>query len=416
MARVFTITAPSSTMALDAQGRGELAFTIANASGRVLRGRARVVPQDPAPIAWFTLVGEPERDFPAGGVQQFTVQVAVPAAAKEGNYTFRLDAFSVQNPEEDYTQGVTVAFVVAKREVGKRFPWWIVAVAAGVLVIGGIVLWLALSTKKVAVPDVTKQSLDQATKTLTGQQLTVGQVTDNTGAVATSGTIATQSPAAGAQVSVHSAVNLVVEKSGGGPPPAPTPAILAVGVDNGLYTRLHPISPWVAVPNSRAVIGVTQLNNGTFLGVGADTLLYTRATLTSPWQQVPASGAVIRVIQISDGRMLGVGTDHFLYTRATLTSPWQQVPGSGSVLDVTQLSDGTIVGIGMGHDLWTRPTLTSNWVNIPGSASVIAITQLQDGTILGVGTDNLLYTRATLISSWVQVPSSGTVIAVAAMK
>jgi hypothetical protein len=414
MARVFTITAPSSTITLDAQGRGEIAFTVANASGRALRGRVSVVPQGSAQIAWLKLAGESERDFPVGNVQQFTVQVAVPAGAMEGNYAFRLDAFSVQNPDEDYTQGATVAFAVAKREPSRPFPWWIVAVAACVLVIGGGLLWWVLSSKKVAVPDVTKQSLDQAIGTLTSQQLKVGQITDETGAVATSGTVVSQSPAAGTQVSVNSTVNLVVKKSGAGT----NPTILAVGVDHQLYTRLKIRSPWVAVPNSGSVIGVTQLNDGTFLGVGTDNLLYTRATLTSPWQQVPGSGSVIRAIQMSNGTIVGVGTDHRVYTRATLTSTWQPiVPDTGGrIFDIAQLSDGTFLGIGLGNDLWTLATLTGSWVNIPSSGAVIAIAVLQDGTILGVGTNNQLYTRSTTISSWIQVPNSGTVIAVAAMK
>jgi len=410
MARVFTITTPSSTIPLDAKGRGEMAFTVANASGRTLRGRVSVVPQGAAQSAGLTLSGEPERDFPVGGVQQFTVQVTVPPATKEGSYTFRLDACSVQNPDEDYTQGPTVSFAVAKHEERGHFPWWIVIAAAAVLVVGGV-LWWILSTKKVAVPDVTKQSLSQATTTLTGQQLKVGTVTDETGAAATSGTVSSQSPAAGTQVAANSAVNLVVKS-------ATTPTILAVGVDHQLYTRMKIKSPWVGIPTSCCVIGVAQLKDGTFLGVGTDNLLYTRATLTSTWQQVPGSGAVIRAIQMSNGTILGVGTDHRLYTRATLTSAWQQiVPDTGGrVYDVAQFSDGTFLGIGLGYDLFTLATLTGYWVNIPSSGSVIAITVMPDGTILGVGTNNWLFTRSTTISTWVQVPNSGTVIAVAAIK
>lgn len=413
MARVFTITAASSTIALNAQGRAEVAFTVANASGRALRGRATVIPQDPTQKGWLTLAGEPERDLPPAGVQQFTVQVAVPPGAKEGNYTFRLDAFSVQNPDEDYTQGATVAFAVAKHEERKHFPWWIVAVAAGVVVIGGVVLWLVLGGKKVAVPDVTKQSVQQATTTLTAQQLKVGQVTDSTGAAATSGTVVSQSPAAATQVAVNSSVNLVVGK------PGATPTIVAVGVDHGLYTRVKTRSPWVAVPNSCCAIAVTQMQDGTILCVGTDNQLYTHTTLAGAGQLVPNSAAVIRVIQMSNGTILGVGTNHILYTRATLTSTWQQVmPDNGGRLnDVAQLSDGTFLGVGMDNSLYTLATLTgSAWVNIPSSGTVIAITVMPDGTILGVGTNNQLYTRSTQISSWVQVPNSGTVIAVAAMK
>jgi hypothetical protein len=44
MAQIFTITAASASMRLDAKGHGEIPFTVSNVSGRALRGRAKVVP------------------------------------------------------------------------------------------------------------------------------------------------------------------------------------------------------------------------------------------------------------------------------------------------------------------------------------------------------------------------------------
>jgi hypothetical protein len=49
-------------------------------------------------------------------------------------YTFRLDAANVANPDDDYTQGPVVTFQVTPVAV-KSFPWWIVAVIGGVLLI-----------------------------------------------------------------------------------------------------------------------------------------------------------------------------------------------------------------------------------------------------------------------------------------
>lgn len=358
MANVFSITAASNTVPLDARGQGEIAFTVSNTSGRHLRGRAKVVAKDPAQKGWLTVAGEPEQDFAAGGSGQVRVRVAVPPGSPAGTFAFRLDTLSVQNPDEDYTQGPWVTFKAAGQEKPKAFPWWLVAVAA-LLVLGGVGLWLILRSKS-APTTPSSQTPSNSTK----------------------------------------------------------PVILGVGVDNGLYTKLSLRSPWVPVPNSRAVIGVMELNDGTFVGVGTDNLLYTRDTLTSTWQQVPGSGAVIRVLQTSDGTIVGVGTDHNLYTRSSVTTgPWQFVPGSGLVYDVAQLKDGTFLGIGMSHDLWTRATLAgSPWVNIPASGSVIGIAIQSDGTILGVGTDYQLYTRATVISSWTLVRGSGTVIAAISMK
>jgi beta-lactam-binding protein with PASTA domain len=208
MARVFNITAPTSTIALDGQGRGEIAFTVANASGRPLRGRAVLVPQDSSQKGWLTIAGEAERDFPAGGVQQFSVQVAAPAGSKPGNYTLRLDAFSVQNPDEDYAQGATVAFTVPMPKNGHHFPWWIVAVA-GVLIIAGVTTWLLLRGR-VTVPDVTGKTLIDANTALAQVNLKVGNVTNVLSTATNVDKVLSQSPAAGQSARGGSGVDVQV--------------------------------------------------------------------------------------------------------------------------------------------------------------------------------------------------------------
>jgi eukaryotic-like serine/threonine-protein kinase len=211
MARVFTITAASDTVSLDDKGRGEIAFTVANASGRQLRGRTRLSlsSQAPGENNWLTVAGEPERDFPVGGVQQFAVQVAVPPGSKEGKYTFRLDAYSVQNPDEDYSQGPTVAFTVAKQEVRKPFPWWIVGVAAAVIVVGAVVAWLFLRGG-VTVPNITGNTVADANSTLTPLNLKIGNVTNVLTSAANVDKVLSQTPAAGQSVSAGSAIDVQV--------------------------------------------------------------------------------------------------------------------------------------------------------------------------------------------------------------
>jgi len=49
MPNVFNVTAASSTVSLDARGHGEIAFTVSNASGGRLRGRAK------AENRWFVV-------------------------------------------------------------------------------------------------------------------------------------------------------------------------------------------------------------------------------------------------------------------------------------------------------------------------------------------------------------------------
>jgi hypothetical protein len=85
--------------------------------------------------------------------------------------------------------------------------------------------------------------------------------------------------------------------TGSGNPSLPAP-ILGIGMDNELFTRATLFSPWVKVPNSGNVIGVTVMPNGTIVGIGMGNELFLRATLTSPWVKVPNSGSVIGVASI----------------------------------------------------------------------------------------------------------------------
>ncbi len=104
----FNITAASDTVRLDAQGRGTTTFTVSNASGRSRRGRARLVPSDPAHAGWLSLEKDAERDFSADGTHQYTVRVAAPPGTPPGRFTFGLDVVSVENPDEEFTQGPKV--------------------------------------------------------------------------------------------------------------------------------------------------------------------------------------------------------------------------------------------------------------------------------------------------------------------
>jgi hypothetical protein len=146
----FDITAATNTIRLNAQWRGEAAFTVFNNSGRALRGRALVVPASPAIAPWLTLDGTSERDFAVAATEQFTVQIAAPPDAAPGVYTFRLDALDVALPDEGLTTGPSVNFEVPvpppPPPPPPKIPWWIWLVIGGVvlLVIIGIVAFLLL--------------------------------------------------------------------------------------------------------------------------------------------------------------------------------------------------------------------------------------------------------------------------------
>jgi len=211
MARVFDITAASDTVRLDGKGQGEIAFTASNVSGRALRGRAILVPQDPASKAWLSLSGDAERDFPPGGTQQFAVKVAAPAGSKTGKYNFRVDVVNVQNPDEDYTQGPTVVIpVTLAPPPPPPFKWWILVVAAVVLaVIAGVVYWLL--SPKAMVPSLAGKTIVDANTLLTQAGLKLG---DATSVLVTNATqvdqVLNQDPPAGQKARPNSAVNVEV--------------------------------------------------------------------------------------------------------------------------------------------------------------------------------------------------------------
>jgi hypothetical protein len=143
MPNPFSITAATDTVRLDAQGRGSTTFTVSNISGRARRGRARLIPTDPGQASWLSLDGEAERDFTADGTQQYTVRAAVPPGTPPGRHTFGLDVVSVENPDEEWSQGPKVAFEVPATPPPKKpFPWWILLVVLALLLVGSLVAWL----------------------------------------------------------------------------------------------------------------------------------------------------------------------------------------------------------------------------------------------------------------------------------
>ena len=219
----FAITTATNTVLLDGGRRGQASFTVSNTGGRATRGRARIVPQNPAAAPWLTLDGQTERDFLIAGTQQYTVQVTVPPAAPAGSYTFRLDMVGVDNPDEDFIQGPSVAFQVPEPVVvvKKPFPWWIVAVAAAVIIVAAVAAYL-LWPRSVTVPLVVGRFQPAAQGTLEAVGLKLGPVVTVVPGSTDEGIVLTQQPAAGTRVPREAAVALWVA----GPPPTATPTSL----------------------------------------------------------------------------------------------------------------------------------------------------------------------------------------------
>lgn len=143
MPRAFDITSATDSVNLDASGRGELSFTVSNALGAPVRARITVLPSGDARPEWTSIKGGAERDFTADGTQQVTVQFQVPPGTPPGRFTFQLLVADVTNPDERYAQGPTAAFVVptvAPVAQKKPFPWMLVALVGGIVVIIAVVV------------------------------------------------------------------------------------------------------------------------------------------------------------------------------------------------------------------------------------------------------------------------------------
>lgn len=157
----FNITTATSRVELDKKTRrGQASCLVANISGKPVRGRAqlRSSTQDIITNQWVTLDGAAERDYAVAGNQQFTIQIAVPASAPATTtpFTFWMEVIDVANPDEVCDKGQEIAFAVPEAPVvkpGFQFKWWMAAIAAGVILLIALVIFLiARANSKPIVP------------------------------------------------------------------------------------------------------------------------------------------------------------------------------------------------------------------------------------------------------------------------
>lgn len=101
----FAITTPSTTVELDENRFGTVAFTVANTTDRTIRTRFVATALGGAPPGWFSVEGEHPQDLAPRGARQVRVKVEPPLGAPAGKYSFRLDAIGVEQPESDHAEG-----------------------------------------------------------------------------------------------------------------------------------------------------------------------------------------------------------------------------------------------------------------------------------------------------------------------
>jgi hypothetical protein len=148
MTSTFAITAPATATTLDSGGRGEASFTVTNTTSAPARGRIRLVPLGGTKPEWLNLAGEAERQFGPQATETVVVWIATPPGTPPGSYLLRVDVAAEENPDEDFAQGPSVGFTVAAQPPAppRKFPWWIVAVAAGgvLLIVLGVIAFNAV--------------------------------------------------------------------------------------------------------------------------------------------------------------------------------------------------------------------------------------------------------------------------------
>lgn len=214
----FTVTAAGQKVNLDASGAAQAPFTVTNTSAQTLRGRLLTRPTDPAKAEWLSIVGESTRDFAPNAAEQVVIQLNVPPTTPPGTYSFRLDAVSEIAPDEDFTEGPSVAFEVAAPPPPpkKKFPWWIFIVIGAVvlLIIIGVVVWLLTKDgggkKTAAVPAVTGMNQQAAESTLTNAGFKSAPQAVGVFRPDQAGVVVTQDPAAGAQAEQGSSVTVKI--------------------------------------------------------------------------------------------------------------------------------------------------------------------------------------------------------------
>jgi hypothetical protein len=142
MTTSWVVTTSAERLALDAQRRGEITFTVTNVTDASDRAVFEPVPGEGVDRAALS-VEEPVRVIPGRGSAAFLVRVAIPQRTLPGRYELYGQAYSAHlAPEETLGRSGRVVFDVAPPPEPKRRPWWLLAVAALVVVVLAVVGWL----------------------------------------------------------------------------------------------------------------------------------------------------------------------------------------------------------------------------------------------------------------------------------
>ena len=121
---------------LDAQGRGQITFTVTNTGTAQDRSVLTITPLDGAAESWFT-VEEPQRAVPAEQSAAYTCDVLADPSVAPGTYAMQAVVYSAdRDPGETSATSRRVTIVKEQpAEPPKGTPWWAFLVVAVILLI-----------------------------------------------------------------------------------------------------------------------------------------------------------------------------------------------------------------------------------------------------------------------------------------
>jgi hypothetical protein len=240
----------------------------------------------PDPSGWAT-IEESLRTIPAGATEQYAVAFEA-KSAPGGTYSVKLNAYSADEPPEANSgQVLTLQIVVPAQPVKPephKFPWWIVAVAAGLVVVIAVVVFF-LWPRKTEVPLLTGGTLDQAQAALVAANL--GGAFNPVESTEPPETVLSQDPEAGAQVEPESIVTIgfAVEQTVEVPSVLNQQAAAARSglADIGLQVVLNPAST-CNINDSACIVRGQLPEAGERVPVGSNVMLtISPFVFTFPW-------------------------------------------------------------------------------------------------------------------------------------
>lgn len=174
------LTNPTKLPPLKPGDKKAIVVTATNRLPRAVTGRAVAVVE---PRAFATMVKPPakaQQTFSQAGVtQEFPFSVEIPADAKAGSFTVRVDVVDVDHQDDNFGQSPVLNVVIEAAVIQPPPPppkkWWLwAAIAAGVVVLG-VVVWI-LIPKGPKMPDVVGMRFADAQTKLVNDSIRIMRV------------------------------------------------------------------------------------------------------------------------------------------------------------------------------------------------------------------------------------------------